>query len=417
MKNFGFNLYLFFTVSWFLHLSARFSVLGSIRFDLILVLILFCISFIGNSNQNYSDNEPSKTEKILIILIAYIILSIPFVEWPGSVLNRGITNFTKAIVFYFFTVKFVVSETKLKKFIYTFLLCQFFRVAEPVFLHITEGYWGAMASMHTSTGMEFMDRLAGSPYDIINPNGLAFVIDMILPFLYFIFFVSWKNKIFSSILIPVCIYALVLTGSRSGMLAFGVIIGMICLKSRKKILFAIIAVLSVVVIFLNLSAELQDRYFSIFSSHTKNAATAEGRLSGITADFKVAMRRPIFGHGLGTSLEANANFGGKAQVSHNLFTEVWQELGFIGLIIFLLLIESILSNYLKTTIVIKNTKHVPLFLFEVNNAMQTWLIMNILFAFASYGLSTYEWYLFAGLSVVLLRIVKEETAKVEVENG
>ena len=417
MKSFGFNLYLLFTVSWFLHLSARFPALGSIRFDLILVLILFCILFIENSNQNYTDNELNETEKILKILIAYTILSIPFVEWPGSVLNRGITNFIKAIVFYFFTVKFVVSETKLKKFIYTFLLCQFFRVAEPVYLHITEGYWGSMASMHTSAGMEFMNRLAGSPYDIINPNGLAFVIDTIFPFLYFIFYISWKNKIFSSILIPVCIYALVLTGSRSGMLGFGALIGIIWLKRRKKILFAVIGVLSVVVIFLNLPANLQDRYFSIFSSHTKNAATAKGRLSGISAGVKVAMHRPIFGHGLGTSLEANANFGRGASISHNLFTEIWQELGFIGLLIFLLFIKSILSNYFKTMLIIKNTKHTSLFLFQINNAMQAWLFMNILFAFASYGLSSYSWYLFAGLSVVLLRIAKEETAKFEVKNG
>ena len=162
---------------------------------------------------------------------------------------------------------------------------------------------------------------------------------------------------------------------------------------------------------------VQDRYFSIFSSHTKNAATAEGRLSGIAADFKVAMHRPVFGHGLGTSLEANANFGGKAQISHNLFTEIWQELGFIGLLIFLLFIKSILSNYFKMMLIIKNTKHTSLFLFQINNAMQAWLFMNILFAFASYGLSSYEWYLFAGLSVVLLRIAKEETAKFEVGNG
>ena len=31
-----------------------------------------------------------------------------------------------------------------------------------------------------------MDRLSGSPYDIINPNGLAFVIIMTLPLLYLV---------------------------------------------------------------------------------------------------------------------------------------------------------------------------------------------------------------------------------------
>ena len=34
------------------------------------------------------------------------------------------------------------------------------------------------------------------------------------------------------------------------------------------------------------------------------------------------------------------------------------------------------------------------------NSMQVWLFMNLIFSFASYGLSSYEWYLFGGLSVV-----------------
>jgi hypothetical protein len=46
------------------------------------------------------------------------------------------------------------------------------------------------------------------------------------------------------------------------------------------------------------------------------------------------------------------------------------------------------------------------------DAMQVWLIMNLVFSFASYGLSSYEWYLFGGLSVVLQRLA-ESGAKTE----
>jgi hypothetical protein len=34
--------------------------------------------------------------------------------------------------------------------------------------------------------------------------------------------------------------------------------------------------------------------------------------------------------------------------------------------------------------------------------------MNTLFSFASYGLSSYEWYLFAGLSVVVRRMALQQ---------
>ena len=43
----------------------------------------------------------------------------------------------------------------------------------------------------------------------------------------------------------------------------------------------------------------------------------------------------------------------------------------------------------------------------LEGAMEVWLLMNLLFSWASYGLSSYEWYLFGGLSVVFRRFVAQ----------
>ena len=138
----------------------------------------------------------------------------------------------------------------------------------------------------------------------------------------------------------------------------------------------------------------------------KNAATAEGRLQGIEDDFAVILRRPVFGHGLGTSREANGHFRGVDQPSHNLYAEVGQELGFIGLVIFILFIKSIVSNFLQISKILQE-KDVKIFLRKLVDALQIWLVMNLLFSIASYGLSSYEWYLFAGLSVVMQKLANE----------
>ena len=55
---------------------------------------------------------------------------------------------------------------------------QVWRVLEPLYMHLKSGYWGDYASLGN---WEYMNRLSGSPYDIINPNGLGFVIIMTLP--------------------------------------------------------------------------------------------------------------------------------------------------------------------------------------------------------------------------------------------
>ena len=391
----GLNIYIIFVVSWFIHLGSRMPVLGLIRIDMLLVLILFVLSFTAGKDHNHHEgNYIRGIENALYILIAYSILTVPFVEWPGSVLSHGFINFIKAIIFYFFTVKFVRTEHQLKVFLSFFILCQTFRVLEPTYLHFAQGYWGSQAYMSDGQGL---NRLAGAPDDVINPNGLAFVILTVVPFYYYFFSYSLWTKLLAPPLFGVSIYALMLTNSRSGFVGLLVILSAFFIKSKKKGLFIAGALLSAAILFPTLDADQKDRYQSIFDSDTKNAATAEGRISGIKNNFMVALRKPLFGHGLGTSREANANFGGSDQPAHNLYAEISQELGFIGLGIFLLYIWRVIKQVGPQMKILSNSFRETDFLSRLNNSLKIWFAMNLLFSLASYGLSSYEWYLFPGL--------------------
>ncbi len=222
MKDFAFKLYLLFTVSWFLHLTARLPILGVIRFDLILIGLIALLIVTDKSGYESNPIDSTNTSKKLIILFAWIIISIPFAQWPGSVLRTGIPNLIKAVAFYYFTVSLLDSEKKLKTFITVFLVCQSFRIFEPMYLHITTGYWGSSTNMGEG---EMMDRLAGAPSDIINGNGLAFVIVTVIPFYHYLC-ISSSNKLRLLYLtaLPIFLYALVLTASRTGFLALIVIL-------------------------------------------------------------------------------------------------------------------------------------------------------------------------------------------------
>ncbi len=393
----GRNLYLVFVVSWFLHLAARVPALGAARIDLILVAVLTALAFASRS----SERTPATTmDKILRVLFLYVILTIPFVEWPGSVIRSGIPEFIKAVVFYYFTIAFVRSEADLKKFVTVFLICQLYRVLEPLVLHVTLAYWGSAASLGNE---EFMLRLSGSPWDVVNPNGLAAIICTVLPFLYFLSTLSWFNSLAFLTFVPVGLYALALTGSRSGFLALIVIIATIVVKAKHRFLVGAAGVLVLIGGFQFLSAEQQDRYLSAFGVGEKNVATAEQRWDNLESDLDVGLRRPIFGHGIGTSQEANANFGGRDQPSHNLYLEVLQELGFAGLAIFLPFLVSILVAIaeLNRTFAAADAGR---FLSRLVDALQVWLWMNLLFSLASYGLSDYEWYLLGGMALVIRRL-------------
>lgn len=413
MRQHALKIYLLFVLSWFVHLPARIPALAAIRFDMLLIAALVVLAFLSR------DVTPRKTveiDKWLRVLMAYAVITLPFTEWPGSVLKEGIPNFIKAVVFYYFTVCFVKTERDLKLLLYTFLGCQIFRVLEPLYLHVTTGYWGSSAAM--AGGEESLRRLSGSPFDVINPNGLAAIVCTVLPFLYFLGTKSFRHALLALALAVPCLYAFSLTGSRSGMVGVAVVFAGIVVKSRYAVPLAIAGAVAAVVAFSSISPDMQDRYLSIVGLGEKNVGTASERFGGLQSDFDVALRKPVFGHGLGTSAEANANFaqigpyaGVKAVPAHNLLLEVMQEIGLVGLVFYLLLLKSILSMFFGYKPVFEG-RHGTDFLQQVFSAMQVWLVMNLVFSLASYGLSNYAWYLFAGMAVVLYRLLQErELAK------
>jgi O-antigen ligase len=142
------------------------------------------------------------------------------------------------------------------------------------------------------------------------------------------------------------------------------------------------------------------------SSDTKNADTVAFRNEGLKAAWEVAMRRPLFGHGLGTSLEANANFGMNDQRAHNLYLEIIEDLGLLGLPIFLGLMVA-LARELRTVRARHRETGTTGFPLRTADALQVFLMMNVTFSLASYGISGYEWYLMVGVCDVLTRLSVE----------
>jgi O-Antigen ligase len=396
----AFWLYLVYIISWFLHLTARVPALGAFRFDLCLVVAIAVLA-VAKGRVSDSPTRRSPISWALFALTVYCVVTLPFVYWPGSVIKFGFEAYIKAVVFFFFMVQLVTTERRLRLLLLVFLLCQSFRILEPVYLHLTTGYWGDAASM---ADWERMDRLAGSPYDVVNSNGLAFIVLTVICFAHYLWTGNWLGRIAYALLLPLSLYALVLTGSRSGMIGLGIVFATVWSKSRHKALLAALMVAVVVWSLPRLSGDLADRYKSVFDPTAKNAVTAQGRLEGVVTSFRVALRRPIFGHGLGTSREALANFAGIDQPAHDLYAEVAIELGFVGLGVFLVFLWSVGTDLWRHSREWGGPGISPLVL-RTGNALQVFMVMNVIFSLASYGLTSYEWYFLAGLTEILTRLV------------
>ena len=145
----AFVLFCAFILSYFLRLTARVDVLGKMHFDLVLALLTL-IAIIFSAQERHRGPKPkSKLDPVarqLWILLAYILLTIPFVEWPGSVVHN-LENYSKSLCFFFFVIATVDTTRKLRILIALYTATQVFRVLEPLYMHLRSGYWGSITNL------------------------------------------------------------------------------------------------------------------------------------------------------------------------------------------------------------------------------------------------------------------------------
>jgi putative inorganic carbon (HCO3(-)) transporter len=401
-----------FIVSYFLHLTARIPALGAMRFDLLLGSAILISVFLTQIEDKW--RTTIETARKLNIFLLYIFLSLPLVTWPGSVIHLNLVDWIKTALFFVFVVSIVRTEKQLKWIMTVFLACQAFRILEPLYLHITTGYWGDIAYSSVGGTMTGLDRLSGAPFDVVNPNQLAWVIVTIIPFFFYLF---WQGgiaeKVISLIAIPPFIYCMILTGSRSGLLSLGATIAGIVYFSKRRMRNALIVMLIIfpaaVYVFGHISSGFQTRYESIVDSDVAGADTASGRINASIKQLSSLSNNPLFGNGLGTSGETNWNIlGGSSQISHNLYIEILQETGIIGFTIFILFVVSIIKSLREAKLILVQAgRDEQDWLCRIISATQVWVFMDLFYSLSCFGLRSWEWYFFGGVATLCLAFARE----------
>ncbi len=408
-RNAAFYLFCAFIISYFGRLAKRVPPLGVIHFDLILAgmalaAIIFGASRGTRTRRHDAWAEMDPVERRLCILLGYIAITLPFVQWPGSVLHN-VESYIKSVCFFFFVVATVDTTRKLKTLLAVYTATQLWRVLEPLFMHLKSGYWGDYASLGN---WEYMDRLSGAPADIINPNGLGFVIIMTLPTLHFLIKpdTTLRRILWAATALAMS-YALVLSASRSGFMAFVFLCLFAIWRTRHRVVWLTVGVIGAMIAVSLMTGLQRDRYVSIVEHDAPGGVTAEARITGVIEEFKISLKRPLFGHGLGTSAEANGRYRGVDKPSHNLYTETAEELGFVGLILVLALIWSFLRACWTAQQMVNaapTTDNRLRFLHSVARSLVAVVAVDLFFSFAGYGLSEPYWYFIGGLSVVTARL-------------
>ena len=78
--------------------------------------------------------------------------------------------------------------------------------------------------------------------------------------------------------------------------------------------------------------------------------------------------------------------------------------------IFIAVVGSVVMGLRRLAEALRRATSPPPLLAHLVPALQVFIGMNLLFSFASYGLSMYDWYLTAGLTEVIMRLLATTTA-------
>ena len=266
--------------------------------------------------------------KIVLVIFALALFSIPFSYWPGHSFERAVEGFSVIIVFFLLVIYAVNNFKDLRKVIWSFVAGVF----ALAFFTVTSKATGRLTATYT--------------YD---PNDIAMLFVIALPIIYF--FMS-SNKglarlaLFGSLI--VVLFAFILTASRGGFVGIVVISLLILIKDNYRSWMARIMLMSILIFSFVLFAPdtYWERIETIGDQADYNVQSDFGRKTLWLRGLGFMMENPLTGVGVGAFTTAIGHTYGQGvpgfrwQEAHNAFVQIGAELGVAGFILFILLIVS-----------------------------------------------------------------------------
>jgi O-antigen ligase len=272
--------------------------------------------------------------KLLWVLLIQMAICIPFALWPGAAFFTVFDKFAKGVIVAMLISMVVVSLGELRK----LLWIQANAVALVTFLSI------AMRNYQDD------GRLSGVQESILsNPNDLAINIAISFPLaMAFMLGSRGVTKILWASALAIMAVGVVLTSSRSGLLALVIIIG-ICVweygvkGKRRQLVMATILALVLGCGIAASSAHYRARVESIFLGNIEGSGdknSREARIELLKKSVNVALTHPVLGVGPGCFILVDQGW----HVAHNAYTELAAEAGIPALVLFLMAMAAAFKN-------------------------------------------------------------------------
>jgi hypothetical protein len=378
--------------------------LGALHIERVYMLIVLTAWFAA-ANKQLLTNKVNIAVGFFAFAMLFSTLMSPYTNIFD---NIAFQSWIRYLVFYILIMTSVKSERDLKIVVTGMVICFFIYMLHSYreFLNGRHGY--AMSTMR----MIGVDSTMGSP----NSFGASIVIffPMLIPLFKLI-----KNKWHVLFVISYCLLSLrcvQLTGSRSSFIALGLLLVCAFVLSKHRLKLFPVGVLSLPLLWILLPENLKNRYRTIWDSSINASATAsaEGRLQGFWDGLANWQSSPIWGVGP----DCHGMAIGNNFLSHFLYGQIPGELGTIGVVAFLLLLVSYVTNHLEIANCYKYMKKRGYgkeceYCYAVSIATLGSVALMLFLGLSGHNGYRFTWIWVAAFQAIALSILKTKTTNIE----
>ncbi len=314
----------------------------SLRMNFTIVIVTFISYLFGFKNKKFSIGSIGFF--VILLLIQCFISTVTQNTINSENVTQDYIEHVKTALLFVFTALILRTKHQLITFV-----------------------WCIVLSISSYAGMEAVKFiLSGGGHQIVgragiitDRNDLAVAINMSLPLVFFLIYVT-ENKLVKKGLLLLAILnviAVIGTYSRGGFIGLSIIAIAAWLKSDKKLLWAIIAFTALPLLYQQTPEEWRERQSTVSTAATEDGSFI-GRLWAWKVSFLIALDDPLTGAGykgltdptiwsyyapftphFGPIETPEIPYDKSPVAAHNIYMQVLGDHGFIGLAIFLIILS------------------------------------------------------------------------------
>jgi O-antigen ligase len=348
-------------------------------------------------NQEEKFINPTQNVNIIALLLAVLVSYFAALD-PNTAISH-ILKFVRMAAFYFLVINIVRSKAILQRVVWTMIITGIFSAGYGVY----EYYFTPEALMDM--------RISGTHDD---PMSFSYSLVVLLPLIWCL--IARKRRLVLRVLLIAVgflfSYAIVLSGTRSGILAAIGVLAWIALRQRRTIILNTLVIFVIAAFSLFFMPEQVKNRLGLTAITDKAAlSSSERRITYYTFGLDLFMHNPILGTGLGGFTQAYSHSEYQYlrtgddvdRIAHNMYLEIGTGAGLVGLIPFFLILLTPLIG-LQSTIHKLRSGSLP----ELAKMIQISLTAFIFIGFFSSSQYDKPLWLIIGLATAIIEIAKTE---------